>query len=520
MLRPTFYSFETAKRAVTAGQYGLDIVGNNLSNMNTPGYTRQRVDQVSFVVNPRARYQIYGQQLPGQGAIISGISQIRDPSLDVRYRAESANWGEFAVKSTGLGEINKVFDEITSDGLNLQIQKLIDAIAKMEESPTSQDYAMVVRTSAEQITSVMNLYAKDLNRVEEDLVGDLETTIAKDVNLVLQQIAELNKQIEQQHIYGQQPNELLDERNLLIDQISELVDVQVVYSEVKISEDRSIERLSIKIKGTDQLLVKGKDYNQLELSTDISGETKVPIEINIIDNIITPGTPVTSEITDVLIKGGLKGYIDILNGAGNFSVSGDGTNDTRGIPYYRAAFDSMAHKFAEVMNNINAKDPTSGGSKPLFATSDGSAVITAKNIVISDSWRDNPNYLTASAKTDPGSLDNDVILLFHAALGTNKYDFDNGGGNIITGNFQEYFRIFQAEMGLDQSLNNTLLTTSAKVMSNLMDSRDAISGVSMNEEATNMMVYQNYYNAAIRYLTALDEAVNQIINGMGIVGRG
>jgi flagellar hook-associated protein FlgK len=120
-----------------------------------------------------------------------------------------------------------------------------------------------------------------------------------------------------------------------------------------------------------------------------------------------------------------------------------------------------------------------------------------------------PNDLLPGEKAN-GNLDQMKI-----ALNDKSRIFPNG----FKGNFQEYMIGFQEDMANDKQTNDSLLSGSTNVLNGLADSRDAISSVSVDEEAITMMTYQNYYNAASRYMTTLDEALDKIINGMGTVGR-
>jgi flagellar hook-associated protein FlgK len=125
-----------------------------------------------------------------------------------------------------------------------------------------------------------------------------------------------------------------------------------------------------------------------------------------------------------------------------------------------------------------------------------------------------PSESVANIRNITGAAADNIIKLKTEITGANYYD--NSG---FTGNFQEYLVGFQSEMALDQSENMTMLLTSTQVITDYADRRDAVSAVSMDEEGADMMTYQSHYNAAARYMTVLDEALNTIINGMGMVGR-
>lgn len=594
MIRPTFLAFETARKAIGINQIGLDTVGHNISNANTPGYTRQRVDQVSISASGyKAKYTTFGLNFSGQGADLQGISQIRDPFLDKRYRAEAATYGEYGVKDNGLTDLNSIFDETTTDGLHAKLDDLIQELIKFASAADSKELGMVVRTTASQLMQILNKNAKDLEAAAAQQKFDLGVAVENDVNSVLQRIANLNVRIKEENFYGNPANELNDERNLLLDQLSQFLDINVIRTPVKISNDLTIEQISVELnnsgdasKGINPIvLVDSGSYNKLKITEDANGK----IGVALLDGV--SGFTVDGDITGRLYKGGIKGYLDVLNGEGMFAT-GAGDNSFRGIPYYQKVLDDFAVQFAQTMNELNrievldeigdSSDPPIYLERPLFVANDGSGVITAKNLNVSTQWLDNPlfigntinqGYLQADAsgaimlkddgsgnpgastillsdikgmdgdgylldgsgnrlvKIDdllrvdehgtavqenlPGASANDNILRYKTALQDSSVRYPNG----FRGNFQEYIVGFQSEMALDKNLNTSLLKASFTVISSYADSRDAISAVSIDEEAVNMMTYQNAYNAAARYMTVLDEALQKIIEGMGIVGR-
>jgi len=557
MLRPTFLSFETAKRAINVSQLGLDTVGHNISNVNTPGYTRQRVDQLSLSLNGvSTKYKVHGAngQSPGLGVLYNGTSQIRDSYLDTRYRNEASTYGELAVKAAGLQELESI-DEISADGLNAKMLDFINELTKYASGASDVEIAAAVRNMAKQVTQVMNKASAELENILNNQKEDLRISITDDINTTLESIAYLNERIRQEHMTGNPANELMDDRNLLIDKLSEFVNIKVVNTPEKISGDLTISRLSIVMvdsttsPASEFTLVDNKEYNALGMRENADGT----VSIDLLEGYTM--SPLKKDITGAVTKGAVKGYIDIINGSGDFAGRGD--NSFRGVPYYMNMLDTYAATFAKYMNECNsitAADAAAANSpfvkeydpKNLFVSSDGGN-ITAKNIRLSQEWESESTFLTTS-KMAPSTADPEPVLkdgkpvyddqgnqVFKDnanADNINKFvnmlkgdmtfasvNRDNERIVLYTGGASEYMTSLMSTRGLDYSLNNTLLLASDKVISGHADSRDAISAVSVDEEAINMMTYQNYYNAAVRYMTTLDEALNQIISGMGLVGR-
>ena len=108
----TFGSFNTVRLGIYAAQKGLDVTGNNITNINTAGYTRQRLDQVSLITSASDRYYSPYKTRVGQGVLTTGVSQLRDPGLDIAYRNASADVGAADAKLAGLEKLASILDEV------------------------------------------------------------------------------------------------------------------------------------------------------------------------------------------------------------------------------------------------------------------------------------------------------------------------------------------------------------------------------------------------------------------------
>src|SRR5512138_1576651 len=124
-MRPTFLAFQTASRAMAASQANIDVTGNNIANVNTDGYTRQRVDLASISNSGYTqKYTVPGVSI-GLGVNVTGIGQIRDPFLDARFRAQSAESGQYSTLLEGLSDLENIYDEAETEGLQKEISNFI-----------------------------------------------------------------------------------------------------------------------------------------------------------------------------------------------------------------------------------------------------------------------------------------------------------------------------------------------------------------------------------------------------------
>lgn len=250
----TFDAFTSARLGIYAAQHGLRVTGNNISNINTVGYTRQRVDQFSFKAGAYDRYRSQLDNHVGSGALVMGINQVRDPYLDVRFRNVSADVGYYDTMLAGLQNIQSILDEVgkgedagdneLGDGiLHAQIQDLRDKLLAFADKPTVANNNLV-RTSASILCNTLNGYAKDLDTFYQETVEDFNSQVTE-VNECLTNIRNLNKEIRDNEIFGDNALELRDERNRQIDTLSQYLHIKVVYTEEDVGAGKKVEKLSI-----------------------------------------------------------------------------------------------------------------------------------------------------------------------------------------------------------------------------------------------------------------------------------
>ncbi len=253
----TFDSFTTARLGIYAAQHGLRVTGNNISNINTMGYTRQRVDQVSFKTGGNDRYASFMDRHIGSGALVRSINQIRDPYLDIRYRNTSSSTAYYDTKLSGLQEIAAILDEVGKGGkdgddatkgdglLYAQLQELADQLRAYGASPTS-DNNTLIRSAAETLTALFQNYAGRLEQVRKDTEKDLAKNV-EGANEILKNIRDLNKSIRDAELHGDKALELRDERNRQIDALSEYMHIKVEYTMEDVGAGIQVEKLTISL---------------------------------------------------------------------------------------------------------------------------------------------------------------------------------------------------------------------------------------------------------------------------------
>lgn len=516
VLRPTFMGFEAAKSAIFANQKSIDIMGNNLANIDTNGYTRQRVERAS--VAPSAYSTRVGTSrtaLAGQGVDTLGVSQLRDSFLDKRFRDEYAQSSYHSRASSILQDIQSALGDghdITDEsGLYGAIQQLYKNLNDFIQEPTMDTEANIVMSAFKNITQVLQQLNDRLTSVVTQQTGDLQVDVSR-VNDITAQIAHLNRAIgEDSSVLTDsreysQPNELLDQRNLLLDELASYGDLQVT--------ELANGKVNVQMGG--HTVIQENHAGVLNMLTNNDGTIALQWG-ETVEGISTSG-------------GILKASLDFLNGRGHNMQSSTET-PFQGVPYYRDQLDTFAGALANMVNHSVPEQDTVTGQpkvdtngnivyKTLLAakTAGGSTSVnvpvTAANITISDEWRTNgAGYFIYSRDEDV----EDYAQQIASRLTDTDYTF-RAYGESFTGSFADFEVNFLGRLGSDLSYQQSREEATAKVADDFLSRRDAVSGVSRDEETTDMLKYQKSYEAASRMMTVLDDLLDVVINRMGRAG--
>lgn len=246
----SFGMFTTVRLGIYTSQQGLNLTGNNIANINTVGYTRQTLDIKSMNATGVDRYMDSNTRI-GSGAYVTGISQMRDPYLDIRYRTECASVGYMDTKLSNLNDLAAILDEV-GDGddengiISAQLNDLFATLENLTEYTGQGEFDTQVRSSASSLVALFNSYASKLNEVEVNAVDRFEKDLIT-VNELLKNIKSLNTNIQKCDVHGAPALEMRDERNRLIDELSQYIKIDVQYTMEKIGPALEVEKLSIKL---------------------------------------------------------------------------------------------------------------------------------------------------------------------------------------------------------------------------------------------------------------------------------
>lgn len=523
-MRSTFLGFNTARSGLFAAQRALDITGHNIANVNTPGYSRQRLEQTQSV--PQSI--MGGQGMLGTGVDSVAIHQLRNGFLDFRYRDEANSLAYWETRRDGLAFVEAMLNEPSDTGLNAVMDQFFSALQELSKEQNVDELthrALVLDRASGVTNSITHLYDQ-MEKLVVDLNFDIQSTITT-INGLTRQIAQMNKQIYMLETDGSNANDLRDQRNVLIDQLSEHVKVDIL--EVSDPNDASgmnnvPKKMVLQIAGQ-PIVYHDRSYDLDASTREKSGffsELGVDLELNKIQ--WADG----SHLNPNSLKGGLRALLDLRDGE---------TAATKGLPYYISKLNEFARTFAKEVNEVartgyglkgEMLDEPMGnntqGAGYLLFTAFGRASeemyddngnimhhrITAQNIGVALDMED-LNKLPASASL--------ALLPGDASVVMDLLALRNKSAMFAEGKPEDFMKSLVSNLGVDmqEAMRNA---ANQQVLTQQIDNeRMRYSGVSIDEEMANMVRFQHSYNASARMITTVDEMLDVIINRLGLVGR-
>lgn len=307
----TFFGLNIATSALYAYQTGLNTTAHNIANAETEGYSRQTIN--TKATDAMRLYCTAG--MAGTGVEVTDITQVRDEYYDTRFRQNASKLGEYATKEDYMLQIQNFFNEINTSGTTTEFNNFFNALESLRGTPADVDKRTQVINYASSITDYFNSIANNLSRIQENCNSEIKNKVDK-INNIAQQVVSLNQQINTIEITGARANDLRDERNRLIDQLSEIVPVET--REVHMG-DSNLHNFEVKI--SDQILVDGYDSNKLLcVPREVTANQSDAQGIYDIKWNFTDGQEF--KLNDITLTGELRGLIDIRDGNNNECFKG------------------------------------------------------------------------------------------------------------------------------------------------------------------------------------------------------
>lgn len=482
-MRTTFFGIEIGRRALQAQRLGLDVTGHNIANANTPGYSRQIARLAT--TPPYAAPGFSRPTTPGQlgtGVYVAQITRAHDAFIQHQINMESQAKGYWEKRQQILEELELTFLEPTDVGIRNALDQFWQSLQDLSKNPESEAARAVVRERALVLTeTVRNTYAQ-FDPLRKHLDSQIRAGVVR-INSLAQQIAALNAEIRKVIVSGDTPNDLFDKRDLLIEELSRLVDVSV--------SERQTGMIAVTIGG--MTLVEGTNFRTIEVHND-------------------PDTSFAK-----LIWSGSNREVKISSGEMRALIEGRDEE----VPYYMEQLNLLVKEIVQGINAIHTDgyglrtdedgNPVTG-IKFFKDDEDNAAFATepAANFELSDEILSDPGYIAASSNGRPGDGSNALRMaqFFQEPRLLN--------GRATPG---EFLGAMVAGLGVKSQMAASMLAHQDVLIGHLERLRASVSGVSIDEEMTNLIQYQHAYAAAARLITTVDEAIEMIINRMGLVGR-
>ncbi|NEY19161.1 flagellar hook-associated protein FlgK [Bacillus ginsengihumi] len=536
----TFSGLEIAKRAMAAQQSALYTVGNNVANANTEGYTRQRVNLTPTDEYPtvaRNRPQMAGQI--GTGVEAGSVQRVREKFLDVQYRDNNNTLGYWNARSDSLSQLEDVMNDTSDSGLSNTLEDFWESIQDLSTNPEDVSARSVVIERGETVADTFHYLSQSLSTIKSNLGSEISVSV-NDINSILKRIGDLNKQISQQEVNGYLPNDLYDQRDNLVDQLSSYLNIKVsTQSSGGQSPAMADGIYNITLEngdGQEISLVQGSSYSTLQVQngvdSDGDGVLDAPPADGEMTGIVVGDTTLSFADANgnvTFAQGKLRGSIEsygyqYTNSAGNTVATGI-------YPDALDQLDQLAYTFGTVFNAVHEKGTDlDGNTGNDFFTFDGlTDYHGAANALKVDP---NMTYSKVAASTngDSGDGTNAINLgniedfeLSSSSISlqgfTDQLDLSSLNLPISTGTIASNYEGMIGKIGVDAQEANNLQSNSENLLNSVDSNRQSVSAVSLDEELTNMIKYQQAYNAAARSITVCDEMLDKIINSMGTVGR-
>ena len=448
-------SLAIALSGLTAEQGALEATSNNVANVNTPGYSREvpvLATSDPIVVSPLTL---------GSGVNLETIESVQDSILESQIQQETQTQGKLSSLVSQLSQTQTSFTSTTGD-IGTAISNFFDSINQLSTSPADLSLRQGVLTAAGNLATAFNVAANNLTAQRTNLNQSVQQIVGQ-VNQLTTQIAQLNGQISNIENAGESAGTFIDQRTQLIDQLSSLVDVSVIPSNNTLTLTTA----------SGAALVAGQQSFQLSTALDSSG----------VQHILSEG----SDITATLISGQLGGVLEARD---------------QQIPGIQTQLDALASGLANAVNGVQTSgyalngNPSTGDNlfSPPPASGTGSAA--SLSVAITD-----PALIAASSDGTSGSNGNAETM----------YGLRNQ--TVVDGQSPtDYYSGIVFNVGNAVANSTAAQTASSLVLQQLNDQRASISGVSLDEEAANMMRYQQAYAASAQIVTAINTMMQDVIN--------
>lgn len=526
-------SMSIAQQALAVNQAAITVTSNNIANIDTDSYSKQRVN-LDSVVNYTKTNNCVAEANTLGGVQIANIQRYSDAATQSYYWQENSTSTYLNKSSNVASNVNTLMNELKTTGLSTALSNFYSAADALNNTPKDYTARQSYVSAASAVCGVFNNISTNLTNIKTSLVGDASipssiqsSEIASDINSVnslLSQLAQTNEDIVKTNTADSSSAALLDKRDTLVTQLTALMPIN--------AKEQSNGTISVSL-GSYSLVEGGSIKGSLNVSyqdLDNNSATTGTLVVDIVDpndSTLTLHADVTSELND-----GVIGAIIDLTGSDSTKFTLKGVQDD---------LDAMASTFASALNAIqtDSQTTTTGGvttttyamclnstgtalqssaDYAMFKSSDSTTTtINASNISVNKDIVKNANYVAAArttgtnvagviTPTDPTAVGNNSNVTQISQTRTNTYT-TLGGATI-----ESYLASSVAEVGSDVSNINSKTTNQTLVLKQISTKLESATGVNLEEELTDMIKFQRAYQAAARIFSVCSELTGELVN--------
>lgn len=615
-----FSIFNTAKSGLFSQQTAINVTSHNIANANTEGYSRQRADMVTTTpyTMPSMNNAAAAGQL-GTGVTVASIDRIRDTFLDYQVRIQMGVSGQYTAKDKYLTQVENALNEPTDNGLSSLIQQFFNSWQDLSNSPQNTS---TVAQQAYQLTNSINSTYSQLTSIKSNTNTEIKNVVVS-INSMLSQISKLNQQIKDVKISGQNPNDLMDSRDLLLDNLSSEFGINVTQREldgidVTTSNDASVGNDNgVAPLGTDGKplnIIQSNNQDSPDVATfsyvtsitpsdvDANGKGEYTVVYYKKGNTLTDDNKVSLTVNMTADQAKELDESRVLwadNNGTAYKVKQDGDNNNanvvdgkleadntvefeqlalfkpptgelkgymsvqQNVDDYQDSLNKFAKSLALSVNAIisqssiwvadNSGSPEGGinnffvNAKPESSTyiEKDENNINAQNITINVAILNEPSKIKTATKYDSNGdslndstdgnrataiaqLANSLMNIQSVSTSSDRKDLigsvfsPNGNLNNVYSvgstaggsTVDNYFDDLVNKVGMHEQEARQQVSTEATQLASYTQSRESVSGVSIDEEMTNLIQFQHAYQANAKMISTIDDLLDVVINGL------
>ncbi len=530
----------TAVSALMSNKAALNTTAHNLTNVNTKGYVRQQI------LMKDATYETVGQSatasmLVGLGTDVDVIKQVRDTFLDISYRAENGRKNFYKAKSEAIDELGSILGEIEGETFNSILNDFWVSLNEIKKHPDGLETRASLVQSASKFVKRANLVKKSIEDYQKNIDGNIKSAVSK-INELGGEIDRLNKIITKVELAGANANDYRDMRNLCLDELGGLINIK--YREVKDG--------TVLVSAENIQFVLRDGFNKMEIGSSADFSTlKEPYWPHLGQKVFNNSAEIsTKNNNDVgylksltLVRGERRAnYKDLENEYTYKKIKHSEVMSAM------ATFDKLVHKVVTLVND--SLSPLDNGTpRKLSADAPYGLKGTRGNELFSrrfiKRFDDAGNFIEEDAN-DPDTLYsagnliiNEDILNDYNKIPLSESETSHGETTVVKKiidgwndqslvlkpgytsvlNIRDFYTAFVGEIGADGKQARAEFKNQSLLVMQVDNRREQLTGVSSDEELSNMLKYQHAYNAASRLVSVVDSMMERVINNLGIVGR-